>query len=131
MASPIHQQIRERIEVFVTELDSFVRQAAVESVAQALGPTGARAPSPSTAAPGRPARSRARRKGAKRHPTQLQQLTERLLAHITKNSGQGIEQIAKGMATTTKELALPARKLMTDRRIRTTGRRRGTKYFRR
>jgi hypothetical protein len=129
MPSPIHEQIRDRIEDFVTELDTLVRHAAVESVAQALQTQGATAPLRSSAARGRPPRSGARRKGAKRDPKDLQQLTERLFAHITKNRGQGIEQIAKGMGTTTKDLALAAKKLMADKKIRRTGATRATKYF--
>ena len=128
MPSPI-DQIRNRIEEFVTELDGLVRQAAVESVAQALGngaparrgPRPARAPATTHA--------RGRSKGQKRDPRELEQLTHNLLAYISKSSGQRIEQIAQGMGTTTKELALPAKKLIAEKKIRTKGQKRATAYF--
>jgi len=129
MPSPIDQQIRDRIEAFVAELDGLVRKAAVESVSQALGDgaparRGPRATRASATAP-----ARGRRKGQKRDPMALEQLTQNLLAHITKNSGQRIEQIAKAMGTTTKELALPAKKLIADKKVRTKGQKRATAYF--
>lgn len=40
-----------------------------------------------------------------------------------------MEQIAKTLGTTTKELALPAKKLIAEKKIKTKGERRATKYF--
>ena len=40
-----------------------------------------------------------------------------------------IEEIAKALATTTKELTLPIKKLLSDKRISSRGTRRATKYF--
>jgi hypothetical protein len=129
MAFQLDQQIRNRIDEFVTELDTLVRQAAVASVAQALQGRGAAPSRALSRARPAAARSGARRKGQKRDPRELDQLTERLLASIRKNSGQRIEQIAVTMGTTTKELALPAKKLIADKKVRTTGNRRATRYF--
>jgi hypothetical protein len=130
MAFPIQEQIRDRIEDFLTELDGLIRQAAIASVAQALQGRGAAAPrAPRTVAAQAVAGSRRRRKGQKRDPNELEQLTARLLAHVAKNKGQRIEEIGKAMGTTTKELALPAKKLIAAKKIRTTGTRRATKYF--
>jgi len=128
MASPIDQQIRNRIDQFATDLNALIREAAVASVAHALQDA-----HPTSAAP------RARRvdatrmgnraKGEKRDPQLLEHLTERLRGFIAKNAGQRIEQIAVSLGTTTKELALPAKKLIAEKKVRTTGQKRATKYF--
>jgi hypothetical protein len=128
MASPINEQIRDRIDQFVTELDALIREAAVTSVAQALQDgrtTSAKLPARRADAP----RAARRGKGAKRDPQVLEDLTKRLLGFIAKNAGQRIEQIAGSLGATTKELALPAKKLIAEKKVRTTGQKRATKYF--
>lgn len=77
------------------------------------------------AAPAAP-RAKARAKGAKRTPEELEALTKNVLAHIKKNPGLRVEQIAEALGTTTKELALPIIKL--GKALKTQGQRRGTKY---
>jgi hypothetical protein len=128
MPSSIDQKIRSRIEQFVTDLHALIREAAVASVADALAD--ARSTSPAALAR-RPdaARMGRRVKGAKRDPQVLESLTDRLLGFIAKNAGQRIEQIAASLGTTTKELALPAKKLIGEKKVRTTGQKRATKYF--
>src|SRR5258706_1059650 len=69
---------------------------------------------------------KARVKGAKRRPEELEALTKNVLAHIKKNPGQRVEQIAAALGTSTKELALPIIKL--GKALKTQGQRRGTKY---
>lgn len=69
---------------------------------------------------------RARAKGAKRTGEELEALTKSVLAYVKKNPGQRVEQIAAGLGTTTKELALPIIKL--GKALKTQGQRRGTKY---
>jgi hypothetical protein len=71
-------------------------------------------------------RAKARAKGAKRTPEELEALTSNVLAHIKKNPGQRVEQIAEALGTSTKELALPIIKL--GKALKTQGQRRGTKY---
>lgn len=72
---------------------------------------------------------RGRAKGAKRSPDELEKLTGQLLAYIKGNAGQRIEQIADGMGTSTKELNLPAKKLLSTKAIKTKGHKRATQYF--
>src|SRR5262245_23650208 len=132
-AVTLDSQIQDHIQTFVEELTLLIKQAAVQSVAEALNEGGSRR------GPGRPRAAAARgaaavagparRKGAKRDPRELEGLTEKLLAYVKSHEGQRIEQIAQGMATSTKELALPAKKLIATKKIRTTGTRRATKYF--
>ena len=71
----------------------------------------------------------ARAKGAKRSPDELEKLTTQLLSYIKGNAGQRIEQIADGMGTSTKELNLPAKKLISTKAIKTKGHKRATQYF--
>ena len=131
-ALTLDSQIQDHIQSFVEELTLLIKRAAVQSVAEALnegggrrGPGRPRGAAPRVAAvPGA-----ARRKGAKRDPQELEALTEKLNAYIKSHGGQRIEQIAQGMGTSTKELALPAKKLLATKKIRTTGTRRATKYF--
>ena len=92
--SDLDQQIRDRIETFVEELGSLVRQSAVSAVASALGESSgvrrgpgrprsngaAAAPAASRRGPGRPAGGR--RKGQKRDPEQLAELVDHLFGAI-------------------------------------------------
>jgi hypothetical protein len=71
-----------------------------------------------------------RSKGAKRAPDELAQLTNDLAAYVQANPGQRIEQIAKGMGFSTKDLRLPALKLIEAGTIKTKGQKRATQYLR-
>ena len=131
-AVTLDSQIQDHIQSFVEELTLLIKRAAVQSVAEALNEGGRRGPGRPRAAAARLAAAPAgasRRKGAKRDPQELEALTEKLNAYIKSHGGQRIEQIAQGMGTSTKELALPAKKLLATKKIKTTGTRRATKYF--
>lgn len=135
MATPnLEQQIRSRIEAFVDELATLVREAALESVQAALGSAPARGPGRprKTAAPvgGGAIRRRAPRRGrgAKRSAEQLDALAAKFLAYVKSNPGNTIERIGKAISIDTKELKLPVAKLLADKKLKTTGQRRGTKY---
>jgi hypothetical protein len=125
--SDTSQQIRDRIEEFVNQLNQLVRQTALESVQDALG-SGAgrgRGRGAARAAIGRGAR----RKGEKRSSDQIAETTKAVTTYVRKNPGQGVEAIAKGLGTVTKELTLPIRKLVAERQLKTKGQKRATKYF--
>jgi len=128
----VSDQIRSRVEDFVDELSALIRQSAMDTVAKVLGGEeegrrgGRRAAARVVAAEGR---GRARPKGAKRSQDELERLTGRLLAYVKGNAGQRIEQIAKGMNVSTRELNLPAKKLLANKSIRTKGQKRATQYF--
>jgi len=98
------------------------------------------APAKPAGKPGRPAKAATasaasaaaaakRRAGEKRSPVLLAQVTEQVGNHIKSNPGQGVEQIAKALSTTTKELTLPIRKLLADKKITSKGQKRATRYF--
>jgi DNA-binding NtrC family response regulator len=128
--SNFEQQIRKTIEAFVEELSALVRSAAVQSVTEAFGasPVAARRGRSASASPTARA-EKARSKGQKRTPEDLAQLVEQLLNTVKTAPGQRMEQIAKTLKTSTQELALPAKKLIAEKKIRTKGERRATKYF--
>jgi hypothetical protein len=136
----VNDQIRDRVEAFAAELTELIRAAAMETVAAALGEgtagggrvgrgRGRRGPGRPARGPGRPARVVARTKGAKRAPQEIERLTSRLADYVKSNPGQRIEQIAKGMGTSTKELNLPVKKLVAEKTIKTRGQKRATQYL--
>jgi DNA-binding NtrC family response regulator len=132
----ISDTIRAALDSFVNDLSSLIQEAALESVEQALaeasaipgrggrGARAARSAAPSFASP-----SQSRKKGAKRTPEELEQLIKKLHGYIAKNPGQRIEQIAQGLDISTKELNLPAKKLISDKKLSTKGQKRATTYF--
>src|SRR5258706_2560245 len=135
MANSLDDRIRARVEQFAAELAELIRESAMETVSAAL--TGAR---PSAGRGGRRAaaaaapvrgrvRAASREKGAKRPPDEIERLTGRLLDYVKGNPGQRIEQIADGMGASTKELNLPAKKLIAGKQLRTKGQKRATQYF--
>jgi hypothetical protein len=134
MANSLDDRIRARVEQFAAELAELIRESAMETVSVALA--GAR-PSPGRGgrraavlvARGGRGRSALREKGAKRPPDEIERLTGRLLDYIKGNPGQRIEQIADGMGTSTKELNLPAKKLLANKQLKTKGQKRATQYF--
>ena len=150
----VESQLKSRVDSFVAELSEIVRKAAIEAVGNALKGGAAAAPgvakaagkkrgpapaaAPAAAAPKAAAKapkaaaapSASKRKaGQKRSPDEITKTTEKLLAYITKNSGQRIEEIAKGVGNSTKELTLPVKKLLNEKKISAKGEKRATRYF--
>jgi len=123
--------IRDAVESFVEQLKSLIQHAALESVQAALN-GGSQSPRRG-AKPGRAAAtvvaSNGRGKGAKRTPEELDALVKKLHAHVVKNPGQRIEKIGAGLGIPTKELVLPAKKLLSEKRLATKGQKRATLYF--
>jgi hypothetical protein len=110
-------------------------EEASEAVHQALG--GGRAlgagtgglPLPARAKPGPKPKAASRPKGAKRTPEELETLIRDFVAMVKKTPGQSVESIARSLGVTTKDLQLPVLKAYEAKLIKTTGQRRGTKYF--
>jgi hypothetical protein len=131
----INDTIRAALDSFVEDISNLIQQAALESVEQALagasvipGRRGGRGAGRVVAA-SFVALGRGRKKGAKRTAEELEQLIKKLHGYIAKNPGQRIEQIAQGLDITTKELNLPAKKLISDKKLSTKGQKRATTYF--
>ena len=146
--SNINDEIRTRVEALVVELSDLIRQATMGEIVEALKHADGKAPA---GGPGHPApigKSRAERTtavgklgrpakapiaapsaGQQRAPESLAQLMERVNRQIKANPGQGIASIATSLGTSKVHLKLPMRKLVAEKWITSTGKKRGTRYF--
>jgi hypothetical protein len=118
-------QIQAALDSLVAAIRAELREEFLSALGGGAAPTvkrGGRRGARAAAAPVK----RARAKGAKRSGEELEALTKSVLGYVKKNPGQRVEQIAAGLGTTTKELALPIIKL--GKALKTQGQRRGTKY---
>jgi DNA-binding transcriptional ArsR family regulator len=126
-------RIRASIDAFIADLSELVRESALDAVRQALQQGGTTKSNGSAARASRTvgvrAIARARKQGAKRTPEELEQVTSALLDYVTKNPGQRIEEIASGMGMSTNDLKLPAKKLTGEKKVKTKGQKRATRYF--
>jgi len=124
----ISDTIRAALDAFVNDLSSLIQEAALAE-ASAIPGRGRGARAARAAAPSFVSLSQGRKKGAKRTAEELEQLIKKLHGYIAKNPGQRIEQIAQGLDISTKELNLPAKKLISDKKLSTKGQKRATTYF--
>jgi len=122
------------VQGFVAQITELARRAALDTLESAFGGKPARGrsaavalalPSAGAARAGRPRGGR----GAKRTAADLEALSEKFAAFVKSNPGLRIEQINKELGTTTKDLALPIRKLVADKVITAKGQKRSTTYF--
>jgi hypothetical protein len=129
-------QIRAQIDAFVSGISTRVRRAALDAVASALGSP---APAPAKRGPGRPPKAvasdepaaapkRAAKRG-KRTPEDVAKMGETVVAYVAKNPGQSVEQIKKALGVEKKDLQLPIIRMIAAKKLKTTGQKRGTKYF--
>jgi hypothetical protein len=131
--STLDSEIRSRIETFLEEISTLLKQAALDSVRAALGDDA----TPARRGPGRPPKTatgtravgRPKGGGGKRSSEQVDEMAERVLAHVKANPGDSLEAISRGIGIATKELKLPVIKLLSQRQLKKTGQKRGTKYF--
>jgi hypothetical protein len=130
-------QIQEILADTAARIAALLQKAAMDSISSTLGVLeGAgtaprRASSRRRAPDARTAGSRRMRgKGAKRPAEEIETAMKTVAAFIAKNPGLRIEQINKELGTTTAQLALPLRKLIADKTIKTKGQKRATTYFR-
>jgi hypothetical protein len=100
--------VRDALHRFVDDVSQLMRLEALQTIEEALGTSGA--------------------KGAKRSADQLAELSEKLLSYLKEHPGQRIEQIAEGMATSTRELSLPLKRLAAKKRVVRKGQKRATTY---
>jgi hypothetical protein len=143
--SDVEQDLRVRVDSFVDELSALIRRQALLAVEDVLGKgegvapgrRGRRGRATTEVAVGARGRGRlgralvsARRKpGEKRSPHELARITDQVFSYIKSNGTQGVEQIAKGLGTSTKELTLPIRKLLREKKLGSKGQKRATRYF--
>jgi len=106
---------------FVAQITELARRAAIDTLESALGKSGARGV--------RLGGSVGRGRGAKRTQADIDGLGSQFMSFVAKHPGLRIEQINKELGTTTKDLALPIRKLVAEGAIKTKGKKRSTTYF--
>src|SRR5689334_15692264 len=127
----IESEIRALVDSFVYEISSRVRQAAFDSLREAIEGHAAPAARPGRR-PGRPAAASAPstpgRRGRKPSAASVQAAAD-LQAYVSSNPGLRLEEIGAALGQDTKGLKGPAARLVRDGILRTEGRRRGTRYF--
>jgi hypothetical protein len=131
--SDFQNEMNRTVQGFVAQITELARRAAINTLESAFGGRGANgaaviAAAPVVAGAGRAGRPRGGR-GAKRTPADLAALSDRVASFVKTNPGLRIEQINKQLDTTTKDLALPIRKLISDGVITAKGKKRSTTYF--
>jgi hypothetical protein len=130
--SDFQNEMNRTVQGFVAQITELARRAAIDTLESAFTGRGGRNGGASAIALatglGRVGRPRGGR-GAKRTAADLEALSERFASFVKSNPGLRIEQINKELGTTTKELALPIRKLISDGLITPKGKKRSTTYF--
>lgn len=129
--SDFQNEMNRTVQGFVAQITELARRAAIDTLESAFGGRGGNGAAVIAAVAsgaGRAGRPRGGR-GAKRTPADLAALSERVAAFVKANPGLRIEQINKQLDTTTKDLALPIRKLISEGVITAKGKKRSTTYY--
>jgi hypothetical protein len=132
--SDFQNEMNHAVQGFVAQIAELARRAALDTLESAFGSRsgrnggGGRAAVATIAGGGRAGRPRGGR-GAKRTAADLEMLSDKFGSFVKSNPGLRIEQINKELGTTTKDLALPIRKLIADGKITAKGQKRSTTYF--
>jgi hypothetical protein len=134
--SDFQNEMNRAVQGFVAQITELARRAAIDTLESAFGGRAARSSAPVAvavaAAPvataGRASQPRGGR-GAKRTAADLEALSDQFASFVKANPGLRIEQINKQLGTTTKDLALPIRKLISEGVISAKGQKRSTTYF--
>jgi predicted HTH transcriptional regulator len=124
------QEVDRTVQEFLAQISELAQRAAIETLQAAFAGNASRA---SAQIAGLPAKNQVGRpggrRGAKRTSAEVEAMSEQVKAYIKSNPGLRIEQINKALGMTTKELALPIRKLVADGMVSTKGQKRATTYF--
>ncbi len=122
----LDRRIRQRVDAFVEELTELIREAALESVKEALGGAAkGSAPKPKRA----PRAVAKKAAGGKRSAAELARFEQAIVELVQKNPGTRADQIAKTLGVATKDVALPMKKLMSRGELSSEGQRRATRYY--
>jgi hypothetical protein len=129
--SDFQNEMNRVVQGFVAQITELARRAAIDTLESAFGGRAPRGGAPVAAlagSVGRVGRPRGGR-GAKRSSADLEALSDRFGSFVAANPGLRIEQINKQLGTTTKDLALPIRKLISEGMLKAKGQKRSTTYF--
>jgi hypothetical protein len=131
--SDFQNEMNRTVQGFVAQITELARRAAINTLESAFNgraagnsapPAGATLATARVARAGRPRGGR----GAKRTAADLEVLSEKFASFVKASPGLRIEQINKELGTTTKDLALPIRKLIADGMVTAKGQKRSTTY---
>jgi len=117
MSNNFQHQFNQVIDGFVAKVRELATRTAIDSLQTALNKRGGGGGTGTAFSHG------------KRGTSELEALGSRFVKFISDNPGQRIEQINKQLGTTTKDLALPIRKLIAEGAVKTKGTRRATTYY--
>ncbi len=130
--SNFQHEMNQVVDGFVAQVTELARRAAVSTLEATFASHGAgRAPIaalPQVQGAAPVGRARGGR-GAKRRPEDLEALCNQFASFVKSHPGLRIEQINKELGTTTKDLALPIRKLIAEGKVTAKGQKRSTAYF--
>ena len=121
----LQSDIQRLVDGFVAQVTELARRAAMDTLESALG-RGGKGGAGVAVRTGRTTRGG---RGAKRTADELDKLQQDFLSFVHKNPGLRIEQINKELGSSTKDLALPIRKLVADGSLKVKGKKRSTAYF--
>jgi hypothetical protein len=119
--SDFQTEMNRVVQGFVAQITDLARRAAIDTLESAL--KGGRGK------PGITFSGRGRGKGIKRSSDELEGLSDKFVDFVKENPGLRIEQINKQLGTSTKDLALPIRKLIAEGALKVKGQKRSTTYF--
>ena len=128
-------EMNRTVQGFVAQISELARRAALDTLESAFSARPTRSAGRASAAPtpvatastsvGRPRGG----KGAKRTQEDIAAMSAQFASFVKSNPGLRIEQINKQLGTTTKDLALPIRKLIGEGQVSAKGQKRSTTYF--
>ena len=121
--SDFQNEMNRLVSGFVAQITELARRAAIDTLESALG-KGARSGGRISSSNGH-----GRGRGGKRTSAELDKLGDRFYEFVGKHPGLRIEQINKQLGTSTKDLALPIRKMIAEGSLKTKGEKRSTQYF--
>jgi hypothetical protein len=131
--SDFQNKMNDVIEGFVAQITELARRAAISTLQSAFsGRGGGGNGNQGSAMPATAKRSLSRPRGggrSKRSAADLESLSSKAVEFVQANPGLRIEEINTQLGTTTKDLALPVRRLVAEGVISTKGQRRSTTYF--
>jgi hypothetical protein len=130
--SNLDTALRSKIDSFLEDLSTLVKQTALDSVQEALGNGSV----PARRGPGRPKMkvklgrpAKTSMKGGKRSSEDVAAMADKIASFVRSNPGSRLEAIAAGLGTNSKELKLPVIKLLASKKLSKKGQKRGTSYF--
>jgi predicted HTH transcriptional regulator len=121
----LESEMNRVVQGFVAQITEIAKRAVMSSLDNAFSRSNGRRGGLSLSRMGSVGRGR----GVKRSSVELDKLQDKFFSFVKDNPGLRIEQINKQLGTSTKDLALPIRKLIADGEIKAKGEKRSTTYF--